>query len=406
VQVNNYLTVDTSREKMCSTPSYLALKKQLMDRLLNEKLSPNLFLQLRGLDEDWIKWAECSSDITDVVHIGIGGSIVGMKALAALLEEVCPSPTRRLHFVSSLDEREIKDALRGLNPHTTLTYVVSKTMSSLEPLANLTTALKFYSNDWNRIRAVTAYPLRASELGFLAHNIQSFPQWVSGRFSVWGACSSSLVTVYGSAPFISFLESARAFDQDWLGQGSAFESSCQLALLDAVKNTSGCLLKLIGVYGYRLRELPDYFMQLHMESLGKDYQAEGGRLSNPAANWVLSMVGTELQHSVSQMVMQGGKDISVDWVVVSTQCDLMASAIAQSEALYQGYENSDFRKSIQGGRGSTLIVLNDLSLECLGSLMALYEYKIFIQGEYSRVNVFDQWGVERAKNILSTMKAK
>ncbi len=402
LQVNPYLTLDTSRESLIQESSYLGVKRALVEKLSTDRTAPNRFYQLRELGDDWMGWAQCSDQITDVVHIGIGGSVVGARALASLLAERA-KPTIKLHFVSGLDARELHDVLEPLDAKTTLTYVVSKSMTSLEPLANFSLALQFYNNDFSKIRAVTAYPDRALELGFLSANIQSFPTWVSGRFSVWGACSASLVTVFGAQPFKKFLQGARYFDQDWLARGNSFDASCRLALMDALKNSSGCLLKLIGVYGYRLRHLPDYFMQLHMESLGKCYQSSGAPLHQPMASWLLSMVGTELQHSVSQMVMQGGQEISVDWVVADSQPELKSSAIAQSEVLYQGYDHADSKQCIEGGRGSTLIMLRQLSPECMGALMALYEYKVYVIGEYAGVNVFDQWGVERAKSVLASM---
>ena len=164
---DNLISIDFDYEPLITNENIKSMEQRLFDHQCNDK---NIFIQLRQENLDWMNWAELPDDVTDVVHIGIGGSIAGMEALATMMYEH-QTPSKQLHFVSSLDDREFYEVTKNLNPKSTIIYVVSKSLGSIEPLANLELAKQFFNQSMDRLRVVTTNVDKAISLGFLKKNI-------------------------------------------------------------------------------------------------------------------------------------------------------------------------------------------------------------------------------------------
>ncbi len=350
---------------------------------------------------------------TDVVHIGIGGSHLGpelaVEALAGRHHAL------RCHFVANVDGNALTRALHGLDPHTTLIVVVSKSFSTLETRENAAAARSWFLERTGSVAAlqehfvgVTANVAAATGFGIAESMIYPLWDWVGGRFSLWSAVGIPIALAVGPAAFADLLEGARAMDRHFKETPLERNAPVLLALTGIWNfNFLGAGTLAVLPYTTRLRRLPDYLQQLEMESNGKRVHHDGSPVGVHSMGVVWGGEGTNGQHAFHQLLHQGTRNYTADFVVVARPDHdleehhrwLLANALAQSQAMMAGQESDDPHRRVPGDKASTTLILERLTARALGALLALYEHKVFCQGAIWNINSFDQWGVEVGKRL-------
>lgn len=351
--------------------------------------------------------------VRDIVHIGIGGSHLGPELVVEALAHPMGGP--RCHFAANVDGAALAAALDRVDPDTTLFIIASKSFSTLETQVNARAARSWFlerSADRGALArhfiAVTANVGAAAQFGIPASSVLPMWDWVGGRFSLWSAVGLPAAICAGPEAFLELLRGARDMDGHFRA-APAERNVPLLAALTGIWNTNflGATSHAVLPYAHRLRRLPDYLQQLEMESNGKSVHRDGtpvGVHSNPV---VWGGEGTNGQHAFHQLLHQGTRTTSVDFVLAAGRDRgheeqhrwLLANGIAQSQALMGGQVSDDPHRAVAGDRASTSIVLDAVSPYSLGALLALYEHKVFCQGVVWNINSFDQWGVELGKRL-------
>ena len=351
-----------------------------------------------------------------VVHIGIGGSDLGPRVVWEALRPLAPTITVR--FVANVDPAELAQALTGLDPARTLVVVVSKTFTTQETLTNARAA-----RDWLRaalgpsgdaqLVAVTAAPTVAAEFGVPTDQVFAFWDWVGGRYSLWSAVGLSCAIALGWEVFEGLLAGACDMDQHFCSAELAQNLPVRLALAH-IFNRDGMdrPLRAVIPYAQRLRLFPAFLQQLEMESNGKQVTQDGQAVTAPTAAAVFGDAGTNGQHAFFQALHQGTDVIPVDFIAVArpgegdpaAHTKLLANVIAQAEALMVGKVDAAApHRNFPGDRPSSFILMDRLTPQTLGALIALYEHKVFVEGVIWGINSFDQWGVELGKTLAGTV---
>ena len=361
--------------------------------------------------------------ITDVLHIGIGGSILGPAAASRALARPGPSHNPiNVHYVSNVDAEAIFPVLESLNPESTLITAVSKSFTTLETLTNAQTA-----RDWlmeslpgrdigQHLIGITAEPSSAIAFGIPEDNILTFWPWVGGRFSLWSTVGLPIALTVGMESFLRLLEGARQMDRHFCDEPLDQNLPVLLALI-GIWNTDfqDTGAHAILPYDERLAGLPQHLQQLEMESTGKSANRWGEMTPWHTAPIVFGMPGNDAQHTFFQALHQGTRTISADFIGCIRQDHphdnhhdrLMANLFSQTEALMRGrpevINGNDIHHFCPGNRPSTTILLDAMEPETLGMLLALYEHKVFVQATIWGINPFDQWGVELGKELAQTI---
>ncbi|MFA6020622.1 MAG: glucose-6-phosphate isomerase [Rhodospirillales bacterium] len=375
--------------------------------------------------------------MTDIVNIGIGGSDLGPVMVTEALK---PYAHKRIktHFISNVDGTHAAEILKPLNPATTLFIIASKTFTTQETIANAMTARDWFLAKAPNQQAVARHFVALStntkavaEFGIDTDNMFEFWDWVGGRYSLWSAIGLSIALTIGFEDFENLLEGA--FDMDEHFRLAPLESNLPvlLALLGVWNaNLQGCTAHAVLPYDQYLHRLPAYLQQLDMESNGKGVTLDGVACAWQTGPIIFGEPGTNGQHSFHQLIHQGTRKISCDFILPAISHNplgehhlmLMANALAQTQALMLGKNEAEVRaelkpgdeallthKMFSGNRPTTTIAMKQLTPSTLGALIALYEHKVFVQGIIWGVNSFDQWGVELgkqlAKPILAELKA-
>ncbi|MDK9721583.1 MAG: glucose-6-phosphate isomerase [Rhodospirillales bacterium] len=375
--------------------------------------------------------------MTDIVNIGIGGSDLGPVMVTEALK---PYAHKRIktHFISNVDGTHAAEILKPLNPATTLFIIASKTFTTQETIANAMTARDWFLASAPNQQAVARHFVALStntkavaEFGIDPANMFEFWDWVGGRYSLWSAIGLSIALTIGFEDFENLLEGA--FDMDEHFRLAPLESNLPvlLALLGVWNaNLQGCTAHAVLPYDQYLHRLPAYLQQLDMESNGKGVTRDGVACAWQTGPIIFGEPGTNGQHSFHQLIHQGTRKISCDFILPAISHNplgehhlmLMANALAQTQALMLGKNETEVRaelkpgdeallthKMFSGNRPTTTIAMKQLTPSTLGALIALYEHKVFVQGIIWGVNSFDQWGVELgkqlAKPILAELKA-
>ncbi len=358
--------------------------------------------------------------IQTVVCIGIGGSDLGPRLVTEALGPGSGRPVVR--FVANIDPAEMERALAGAVPETTLLVAISKNFTTLETLENARAGLDWLQNNARKpldqahhIVAVTAHPARAVEFGIHRKRIFTFPDWVGGRYSVWSACGIGIAIAHGHQAFEELLAGAAEMDAHFAREPLATNVPVLLGLLGAwYVSFWGVRSRAVFPYAQRLRHLPGYLQQLEMESNGKRVDREHQPVDYDTSPVVWGEVGSTAQHSVFQYMHQGSHWSPADFVVVAQHAHsaerrhrlLYACAQAQIDALafgdgVLGSANLPPPYAVSpGNRPTTLITLPQLDARSVGSLLAMYEHRTFVQGVLWNVNSYDQWGVEIGKTLL------
>jgi glucose-6-phosphate isomerase len=359
--------------------------------------------------------------ITHIIHIGIGGSDLGPKMVAKALRRSAATDIE-LRFVANVDAAEINDALEGLQPAATLVFVVSKTFSTAETLANAKVARRWLHHALGdagvaaHMYAISARPDRAEAFGLNPAHVFGFADWVGGRFSLWSAVGLSLMVGLGETAWEELLAGAKAMDEHVLRAPMA-QNAPALSALISFWNMN--FLKFSGraiiPYASRLALLPLWMQQLVMESNGKSVQTFGSPVQYRAAPNVFGDAGTNAQHAFFQALHQGPVPVPVDFIgVIQDQEEnpdqhqtLLANMLGQSSALMLGRRNTDDpHKNFPGNRPSTTILMDALSPFALGALLAFYEHETVILAHLCRINPFDQWGVELGKALAGQIEPR
>ncbi|MDZ4374609.1 MAG: glucose-6-phosphate isomerase [Phenylobacterium sp.] len=367
-----------------------------------------------------------------IVHIGIGGSDLGPRLVWESLRPL--NPAIDLRFVANVDPAELALALTGLDPAETLVVTVSKTFATLETLTNAETARAWLRAALgpeadSHLVAVSAAPDRAQAFGVPADQVFGFWDWVGGRYSIWSAVGLSCAVALGFEAFERMLAGARAMDAHFQKAPLALNAPVLLALAHIFnRNGLGRPIRAVTPYAQRLRLFAPFLQQLEMESNGKRVTADGRPAPHATAASVFGDAGTNGQHAFFQLLHQGTDVVPLDILAVrhgsegdpAAQTKLLANAVAQAEALLIGRTEDDVREELAaagrsdeeiatlapqrafpGDRPSTFILLDRLDPERLGSLVALYEHKTFVEGVIWGINSFDQWGVELGKSLAT-----
>jgi glucose-6-phosphate isomerase len=362
--------------------------------------------------------------VRNVVNIGIGGSDLGpMMAYEALRHYARPDLTFR--FVSNIDGTDFVEATRDLDPAETLFIVCSKSWHTLETLTNATTArdwcLKGLGGDKAAVArhfvAVSTNAEGVSEFGIDTANMFPFWDWVGGRYSYDSAIGLSLMIAIGPERFREMLAGFHAMDEHFRTAPLAQNLPVLLGLLAVwYDNFFEAETAAVLPYDRYLWRFSAYLQQLEMESNGKHVDLMGRRVNYQTAPIIWGQPGTNGQHAFYQLIHQGTKLIPCDFIgfceplnPVGRHHDLlMANMLAQSEALAFGRSEEELRadgvpawqvpfRVCEGNRPTTTILIDRLTPESLGKLVALYEHKAFTEGTIWAIDSFDQWGVELGK---------
>lgn len=365
-----------------------------------------------------------------VLLIGIGGSALGPALLVDALGDAGDGPEVRV--VSNIDGVALARATRGASPSRTAIVAVSKTFTTLETMTNLDSALGWMraggvARPEERLWAVTAAPARAAALGLPPERILAFDESVGGRYSLWSAVGIALPIRCGWAAFEALLDGAHAMDAHVLEAPLAANAG-RIAGALGVWHASLCGRPTRAVFAYdeRLRLLPAYLQQLEMESNGKSVSRDGRALPIPTAPITWGGTGTDAQHAVFQLLHQGTHADPVDFLAVATpghaldathHRQLLANCFAQGQALQHGRGLEEAlrlsggdpaiaaQRSFPGGRPSATILIDRLTPDRLGALIAFHEARTFTFAALTGLNPFDQWGVELGKEVANAIAA-
>jgi len=368
--------------------------------------------------------------ITDVIHIGIGGSVLGPRLILDALQDL-DSGVVRVHFLTSADGRQAATLMKELKPETTAVVVVSKSFSTREIQLNLECLRLWLSasraglNPEDQMVAITSQYAVAESAGFNQENILLFPESIGGRFSLWSAVGIPIVVRYGQAVYLELLAGAERMDLHF-ADTPAGQNLPVLAALISIWHRNVCAYPAIAVVPYdsRLRLLPAWLQQLDMESAGKSVDRDGIQLEHPASPVIFGGSGTDVQHSFFQALYQGMDTIPVEFIgVLNNDSDeagnnrhnrfQLANLIGQADALAFASQSQsaaatspepDPHRQFNGNRPSTVMLLDSLDAGNLGELLAFYEHRVFVQSVIWGNNPFDQFGVEFGKQLAEQVE--
>jgi len=370
--------------------------------------------------------------IRAVVNIGIGGSDLGP---AMVCEALRTYATRDIafRFVSNVDATDFAEAVRDLDPRTTLFIVSSKTFTTQETMANARTARAWLLRELGdeaavarHFAAVSTDAAKVAAFGIDTANMFGFWDWVGGRYSLDSAIGLSTMIAVGPERFREFLGGFRAMDEHF--RTAPFERNLPVLMgmlgiwyADFFQAPTVAVLP----YDHYLRRFPAYLQQLIMESNGKCVTLEGEAVTVPTSPVYWGEPGTNGQHSFYQLIHQGTHLIPCDFIAFASSLNpldghhamLLSNVLAQAEALAFGKTSAEVEaegtpaflvphRTFPGNRPSSLILAERLTPAVLGALIALYEHMVFVQGAVWGINPFDQWGVELGKELSRRILAE
>ncbi|MDA0225719.1 MAG: glucose-6-phosphate isomerase, partial [Proteobacteria bacterium] len=346
--------------------------------------------------------------IRRIVNLGTGGSDLGPRLLADALGDGALDA----RFAANVDPRDLQRALEGADPASTLVVVVSKTFTTQETMENARAA-KAWAGRGGQFIAVSANEGAARSFG--ASEVLPMWDWVGGRFSLWSAAGISAMCAIGPDRFDALLAGAHEVDTHFADAPLEQNLPVLLGLLGVWNvNFLGAATHAVLPYANALRLLPSYLQQLEMESNGKQVDRTGQATDYATAPVVWGAEGTVGQHSFHQLLHQGTQSVPCDFIVAEADADedpchaiLRAHAEAQAETLACGHDAPGLPSARRhpGSRSSSTLSLERVDARGLGRLIALYEHKVFVQGIVWNLNSFDQWGVERGKQLAGELLA-
>lgn len=378
--------------------------------------------------------------ITDIVSIGIGGSFLGPKIVSQALRPYWITGLN-CHFVANVDGTSISEKLKLLDPETTLFIMSSKSFGTQETLTNTLTAKAWFlakggsqSDVAKHFVAVTSNVAKATDFGIDADNIFPMWDWVGGRYSLWSAIGLPIALLIGMDNFRSLLKGAQQMDTHFANAPLAENMPVIMGLFSLwYGNFFNAQSHVVLTYDHYLRGLPAYFQQLDMESNGKSVTLNGTHVDYSTGPVIWGGEGTNGQHAYHQLLHQGTALIPADFIMplqshnpIGEHHDQLASnCFGQTQALMQGRTLDEAlaelsksslsdeeklliakHKVMPGNKPSNTLLMDKLTPETLGALIALYEHRTFVQGAIWDINSFDQWGVELGKSLGNDVLAR
>ncbi|MFZ1464968.1 MAG: glucose-6-phosphate isomerase, partial [Anaerolineae bacterium] len=388
--------------------------------------------------------------ITDIVNIGIGGSDLGPKMVCEALKPYggrSSGPPLRVHFVSNVDSTDLVETLKLVNPETVLFLVASKTFTTQETMTNAGTARAWFLSAAvgaglapaqaeaavaRHFAAMSTNTAAVTKFGIDPKNMFEFWDWVGGRYSLWSAIGLSIALYLGMDNFEALLAGAHAVDEHF--RSAPFDQNLPviLGVLGIwYNNFFDAQSHAILPYDQYLVHFPSYFQQGDMESNGKGVTRNAEWVDYTTGPIIWGQPGTNGQHAFYQLIHQGAKLIPCDFLAAAQSHNprgdhhsiLLSNYLAQTEALMKGKTTAEARaeliaagrppgpeldklaihKTFTGNRPTNSLLYPKLTPTVLGSLIALYEHKIFTQGAIWDINSFDQWGVELGKQLATAI---
>lgn len=368
--------------------------------------------------------------ITSIVNLGIGGSDLGPYMVTEALKPYWSSITP--YFVSNVDGTHLAETVKKLDPETTLFIIASKTFTTQETMTNAESARRWFlektggKGDVSKhFVAVSTNTKEVTSFGIAPENMFVFWDWVGGRYSLWSSIGLSISATIGFDNFVKLLEGAHAMDNHFRKEPLEKNIPVILALIGIwYNNFFGAASEAILPYDQYLHRFAAYFQQGNMESNGKSIDRDGTPVTYQTGPIIWGEPGTNGQHAFYQLIHQGTKMIPCDFIAPAISHNalsdhhekLLSNFFAQTEALMNGKTaeevEQDLRKAgmdndeirthtpfrvFEGNRPSNTIMFKQLTPRTLGSLVAMYEHKIFTQGVIWNIYSFDQWGVELGK---------
>jgi len=420
---------------------HTALRQQSNDPIIvdGEDIIPGIREVLRKvkifsdkiINGNWTGYS--GKSITDIVNIGIGGSDLGPVMVTEALKHY-QKPHISVHFISNVDGTHVAEALKGLSAETTLFMVASKTFTTQETMTNAHTARDWFINSGGskdsvakHFVALSTNETEVARFGIDTENMFEFWDWVGGRYSLWSAIGLSIACSIGYENFEKLLEGASQMDQHF--REAPFEKNMPviLALIGIwYINFFDAETEAILPYDQYMHRFAAYFQQGNMESNGKSVDRGGNKLTYSSGPVIWGEPGTNGQHAFYQLMHQGTRLIPCDFIAPANSHNpqgdhhpkLLSNFFAQTEALMNGKSEVDVKnellaigmnadeiekilpyKVFDGDQPTNSILVKEIDPTTLGSLIALYEHKIFVQGVIWNIYSFDQWGVELGKQL-------
>ncbi|WP_339611451.1 glucose-6-phosphate isomerase [uncultured Planktosalinus sp.] len=353
--------------------------------------------------------------ITDVVNIGIGGSDLGPDMVTEALKYY--KNHLNLHFISNVDGDHVQESLKELDRETTLFLIVSKSFTTQETLTNVN-SIKSWFLKKATIQDVSSHFVAVStnidaveKFGISKENIFPMWDWVGGRFSLWGSVGLSICLAVGYDNFEKLLKGAHQMDVHFKTAPFKENMPVIMAMLSVwYNNFFRAESEAVVPYSHYLSKWVPFLQQAVMESNGKQVDRNSHPVTYQTGNIVWGSTGTNAQHAFFQLLHQGTKLIPVDFIAFAKalhnqdqhQEILLANCFAQSEALLNGTVGEQVEnpyRNFEGNRPSNTLLIQKLTPENLGALIALYEHKLFVQGVIWNIFSYDQWGVELGKQL-------
>ncbi|MFY7889577.1 MAG: glucose-6-phosphate isomerase [Spirosomataceae bacterium] len=399
---------------------------------VNEVLAKMKVFSEKVIGGEWKGYSDKA--ITDVVNIGIGGSDLGPVMVTEALKPY--KNHLNVHFVSNVDGTHIVEILKKVNPETTLFLIASKTFTTQETMANAHSARDWFVSNGGSAETVAKHFVAIStnekevvKFGIDAANMFGFWDWVGGRYSLWSAIGLSIVLSLGFENFIELLEGAHSMDKHFRTTDFNENIPVILALLGIwYNNFFGAESQALLPYDQYMHRFAAYFQQGDMESNGKYVGRDGEAVEYQTGPIIWGEPGTNGQHAFYQLIHQGTKLVPCDFLAPAVSHNptgehhtlLLSNFFAQTEALMNGKTReevvAEFVKAgkteaevatlvpfkvFKGNRPTNSILFKQLTPRTLGSLIAMYEHKIFVQGVIWNIYSFDQWGVELGKQLAN-----
>lgn len=372
---------------------------------------------------------------TDVVNIGIGGSDLGPAMVVESLKFY--KNQLNVRFISNVDGDHVMESLKGLDPETTLFVIASKTFTTQETLSNAETVRAWFLQSAKQedvakhFVAVSTNIQKVTEFGIAENNIFPMWDWVGGRFSLWSAVGLTIALAVGFDNFDKLLKGANEMDEHFRTADHDKNIPIVLALLSIwYNNFFGAESEALIPYTQYLQKLAPYLQQGIMESNGKSVGRDGKAVNYQTGTIIWGEPGTNSQHAFFQLIHQGTKLIPTDFIGFIQPLHgnkdhhdkLMSNFFAQTEALLNGKTEAQVQaefdkagvaadkadylrpfKVFAGNKPTNTLLIKKLTPETLGSLIALYEHKIFVQGVIWNIFSYDQWGVELGKQLANSI---
>ncbi|MBJ9704904.1 glucose-6-phosphate isomerase [Acinetobacter calcoaceticus] len=379
--------------------------------------------------------------IQDVVNIGVGGSDLGPQMVTHALSDfkVKTAKPLNIHFVSTMDGSQLSELLHQLRPETTLFIISSKSFGTIDTLSNAQTVRQWLEKALgthtrvlrSHFVGVSTKAEKMNEWGIAPENQLLLWDWVGGRYSLWSCIGLPIALTIGVEGFQQLLAGAHAIDEHF--QNTSFEQNIPVLMgLLGVWNNNFLNIQTHAVLPYdgRLKYFAAYLQQLEMESNGKSVQRTGQKVELDTCPIVWGEVGPNAQHAFYQLLHQGTQAVSCDFIapiqrynsdhftyvenaeaLVEQHHLALSNCLAQSRLLAFGNEALDpteleklpIHKQYEGNQPSSTVLLKELNPYSLGMLIALYEHKVFVQSVIWNINPFDQWGVEKGKQIADQL---